>query len=148
MVRRSFRWGLWLGLLVGVAWALRRTLMLRRSAATVEVSRDPWTPIATIDAEPLTVAPPAPPAPKPAAVAVPAAQPPAVATITERAATGARTWVLADDGRCPPGYPLKAKVASRVFRAPGMPGYEQSRPDRCYPTEEAAVADGFTKAKR
>jgi hypothetical protein len=45
MVRWSLRRGLWLGLMVGVGLGLRRALLLRRATESVEVSRDPWTPI-------------------------------------------------------------------------------------------------------
>jgi hypothetical protein len=57
-------------------------------------------------------------------------------------------WVKPDGATCPPGYPVKAKTASRVFRIPGMFSYEDSKPERCYCDEDAAVADGFTRAKR
>ncbi len=65
------------------------------------------------------------------------------------AAEAAPTWVKANgDGQPPASHPVKAKVASRVYRVPGMASYEQTKPDRCYPTPEAAEADGFTRAKR
>jgi hypothetical protein len=49
---------------------------------------------------------------------------------------------------CPDGYPIKAKVASGIYHLPGMVNYARTRPDRCYASEEAAVEDGFVKAKR
>ena len=49
---------------------------------------------------------------------------------------------------CPPGYPVKAKTGSKVFRVPGMFSYAESKPERCYCDEDAAVSDGFTRAKR
>ena len=59
------------------------------------------------------------------------------------------TWVKVNgEGHPPPSHPVKAKVASRVYRVPGMASYDQTKPDRCYPTPEAAEADGFTRAKR
>jgi hypothetical protein len=59
------------------------------------------------------------------------------------------TWVKVNgDGDPPVSHPVKAKVASRVYRVPGMASYDQTKPDRCYPTAEAAEADGFTRAKR
>jgi hypothetical protein len=45
MVRRSFRIGLWIGLLLGVTLALRRTVQLRRSAEHAVPSPEPWPPI-------------------------------------------------------------------------------------------------------
>lgn len=53
MVRRSLRAGLWLGLLAGMVWALRRAMLLRRVSESVEVSNDPWSPITQPVAEPV-----------------------------------------------------------------------------------------------
>jgi hypothetical protein len=65
------------------------------------------------------------------------------------AAEAAPVWIKGNgDGHAPASHPVKAKVASRVYRVPGMASYEQAKPDRCYPTPEAAEADGFTRAKR
>lgn len=58
------------------------------------------------------------------------------------------TWVGPIDGGCPPGYPIKAKLASQIFHQPGGLSYERTRPDRCYPSTDAAEADGFRAAKR
>ncbi len=58
------------------------------------------------------------------------------------------TWVAPIDGGCPPGYPIKAKTGSQIFHQPGGLSYERTRPDRCYPSPEAAEADGFRAAKR
>jgi pyruvate/2-oxoglutarate dehydrogenase complex dihydrolipoamide acyltransferase (E2) component len=58
------------------------------------------------------------------------------------------TWVSPIDGECPPGYPVKAKLGSRIYHRPGGLSYERTRPDRCYPSPEAAEADGFRAAKR
>jgi micrococcal nuclease len=57
-------------------------------------------------------------------------------------------WVEASGTLCPETHPIKAKLSSRIFHLPGMLAYDRTRPDRCYGTEEAADADGFTKAKR
>ena len=37
---------------------------------------------------------------------------------------------------------------SHLYHLPGMFAYDRAKPDRCYAEEAAAVADGFTKAKR
>jgi hypothetical protein len=58
------------------------------------------------------------------------------------------TWVSPIDGGCPPGYPVKAKLGSRIYHRPGGLSYERTRPDRCYPSTDAAEADGFRAAKR
>ena len=45
-------------------------------------------------------------------------------------------------------HPVKVKLASRVYRVPGMPMYDRTVADRCYATVEAAEADGFNRAAR
>ena len=58
-------------------------------------------------------------------------------------------WVEPDaGGACPDGYPVKAKLASGIFHAPGMLAYDRTTPDRCYRDEASAEADGLRKAKR
>jgi hypothetical protein len=58
-------------------------------------------------------------------------------------------WVEANTDRtCPSTHPIKAKAASGIYHLPGMFAYQRTNPDRCYADEAAAVADGFTKAKR
>jgi hypothetical protein len=152
-------------------------LLLRRMATRVDVSRDPWTPLPQPHAEPpgskpaagrtaatepttmraaattaATTAPASPPTAAtvtPATAAAPTAAPAKAARATKAAKSSApRTWVAAEDGACPPGYPIKAKTASHIFRVPGMSGYDSTRPDRCYRSEDEALADGFTRAKR
>jgi hypothetical protein len=81
-----------------------------------------------------TPEPPAPPAPP-----KPAPEPPAEATVA---------WVEPDGTVCPTSHPIKAKASSKVFRKPGTRGYDESKPDRCYASEDAAVRDGFREAKR
>jgi len=57
-------------------------------------------------------------------------------------------WVEPFEGACPPGYPIKGKLASGIYHQPGGAAYERTRPDRCYLDEAAAVADGLRAAKR
>ena len=64
------------------------------------------------------------------------------------AATNTGAWVTPSDDRCPPSHPIKAKSSSRLFHLPGMFAYGNTKPDRCYESEAAAVADGYSKAKR
>ncbi|MFN8025881.1 MAG: hypothetical protein U0W40_05835 [Acidimicrobiia bacterium] len=52
-----------------------------------------------------------------------------------------------DDGSCPDGYPVKAKVASGIFHVEGGRNYARTKPDRCYATAEAAEADGLRQSK-
>jgi hypothetical protein len=118
MVRRAFRFGLVMGIFGGLAWALRRTFDLRHDASESSVSRPRWTPIG-----------------EKAAVPTPAPLP---------------DWLEPNPNgtSCPISHPIKVKLSSGLFHAPGMLAYNRTRPDRCYASESAAIADGFTKAKR
>jgi len=58
------------------------------------------------------------------------------------------TWVEPVEGLCPDGYPVKAKVRSGIYHRPGVTAYGRTTPDRCYPSAEAAEADGLRPAKR
>jgi hypothetical protein len=52
------------------------------------------------------------------------------------------------DGGCPDGYPVKAKLSSKIFHVPDGALYERTAPDRCYASSEAAEADGLRASKR
>jgi hypothetical protein len=130
MVRRAFRFGLVVGIFGGLAWALRRTFDLRNATSDVPVSRQPWTPIHETS-EPVREPATAPPATD---------EPPTPAPLPD--------WVEPSGTSCPVSHPIKAKLASGLFHAPGMLAYNRTRPDRCYIDESAAIADGFTRAKR
>lgn len=89
-------------------------------------------------------APPAAPAPAPVKKAAPRK---AAARKAATASAGA-PWVEPDGKACPPGHPVKAKLASRLYHLPGMLAYDRTVPDRCYADPAGAEADGFTRAKR
>lgn len=80
----------------------------------------------------------------------------AATTVDETAADGTvhaepvgdRTWVPALDDACPDGFPIKAKLSSGIYHAPGQTAYERTSPDRCYPSTAAAEDDGLRAAKR
>ena len=61
---------------------------------------------------------------------------------------GKRLWVPANDGVCPQSHPVKAKLSSKIFHVPGARNYNRTRADRCYPDEQAAIADGLRPALR
>jgi hypothetical protein len=61
---------------------------------------------------------------------------------------GERLWVPASGGVCPPSHPIKAKLSSKIFHAPGSRNYGRTRADRCYPDEQSAAADGLRPALR
>lgn len=61
---------------------------------------------------------------------------------------GAGRWVTpADDGSCPLDHPVKANDTSGIFHVPGGRFYERTKAVRCYPDDEAALADGYRRAK-
>src|SRR5436309_2715506 len=74
MVRRSFRLGLWVGLLFGIGFALYKTMQGRRAAQETvpPPSRDPWPPVSRV--EPTVERPQ--PAPVPESAPPPAPEPP------------------------------------------------------------------------
>jgi hypothetical protein len=76
---------------------------------------------------------------------IPQADEPGMPTIDESATPPA--WVHPVDGQCPDGYPIKARFATGHLHEPGDRGYDKIVPDCCYPTVEAAVADGFTPSR-
>ena len=57
-------------------------------------------------------------------------------------------WVDPEDGACPVSHPVKAKVQSGIFHAPGSAFYDRTRPDRCYRDVAAAEADGLRPPRR
>lgn len=110
---------------------------------------------AAADAGPLPDLVPAPEDPTVAAKATPALVPapkdptvPTAAPTTTRAAPAEQTWAEPVDGECPDGFPVKAKIKSGIFHVPGTPTYERTKPDRCYPSAQAAEADGLRAPKR
>ena len=68
---------------------------------------------------------------------------------TRHTAPQGAPWVEPDeDGGCPPGHPVKAKMSSKIFHLPGQLNYDRTTPDRCYVDAAAAEADGLRAAKR
>jgi hypothetical protein len=113
----------WLGLLAGAGVALSRVVARRQS---LPAGAPAWTPAAA--ARPTV--PPSPRSPRQPAAAAP----------RER-------WVGPVDGQCPNGYPIKANDKSRIFHVPGGRFYDRTVAERCYATEDDAVADGYRPAK-
>ncbi|HEY5700154.1 MAG TPA: hypothetical protein VIT01_21795 [Acidimicrobiales bacterium] len=92
---------------------------------------------------------PAPPS------ASPTAPPTAGETLTAPAATpkpvvpAKEPWAAPTaDGGCPDGYPVKAKLKSKIFHVAGGVLYERTIPDRCYASAQAAEADGLRASLR
>jgi hypothetical protein len=145
-MRRPLRNAFLLGVVLGLLAALLRA----RRGGTGAEAPSPALPRPTP-----ALVPPAPvPAPEPVAEArtgsrpSPERRPNADQFEEPGPADDPAGWVAPVDGGCPEGYPVKAKESSRIFHVPGGLSYARTHPDRCYPTPEAAEADGFRPAKR
>jgi hypothetical protein len=178
VIRRTFRLGLWLGLLVGIGFAVAKLLRPRSSPSTIDLGSPGGSLGPTPEAWPPLQAPAATPAPiqipDPAVEPIQTAEPgflligdePMQIPLGEKrgtlsklpddtapSAAGTKTtlppWVAPDaNGICPSTHPVKAKLASGIFQVEGNAMYVRTHPDRCYQTPEAAVADGLRPAKR
>jgi len=172
---RSFRIGLRLGLLGGVAVVIARTLQSRRAATRPVTARpDDWPPIppapvragadVPLPEEPASPEPARalPPQPEPAPASPPAsartapkapkaakaAKTAKTAKPAKKAAAPAVRWVEPSGSACPETHPVKAKLSSGLFHPPGAFAYNRTTPDRCYESPEAAEADGLTRTRR
>jgi hypothetical protein len=110
------------------------------------------TPPTQSDAAPVASSAPVPPTDTsadsaPVASAVPPTGDAPARDAWTTAAPGDRLWVEPVDGGCPPGYPIKGNDNSGIFHVPGGRFYERTVPERCYATEDDAVADGYRRAK-
>ncbi len=57
------------------------------------------------------------------------------------------SWSAPIDGDCPPGFPVKVKLSSRIYHVEGMMHWGRLHADRCYSSTVAAEADGFRASK-
>lgn len=107
-----------------------------RNAQPTSDDAPAWPPLESVPATPA-----APPASSAASSAA--------SETTSRASAGVPTsWVeAATDGSCPEGFPIKANANSGIFHLPGGRFYDRTKPERCYATAEAALADGYRQAK-
>jgi len=48
---------------------------------------------------------------------------------------------------CPDGYPIKGNASSKIYHIAGQSSYDQTIPEICFATEEAASAAGFRASK-
>ena len=165
MIRRSFRIGLWLGVLTGIGLALAKIFRPKPEppavldAGSTSTGARAWPPLETA-APAAPVAPPAPSAPA-APVTPPAATPSAPAPervdkpVAKKPATPQpapkktlEPWIDPEGNICPESHPVKGKLSSMIFQVPGNFAYGRTNPDRCYESAEAATADGLRPAKR
>src|SRR5215208_3634899 len=62
-------------------------------------------------------------------------------------------WIPVDAVRgagardCPPGFPAKGNLPSRVFHSPGQPDYDRTTPEVCFTNEASARDAGFRHAR-
>ncbi|MEO7555733.1 MAG: hypothetical protein ABIV94_03910 [Acidimicrobiales bacterium] len=167
MIRRSFRIGLWLGVLGGLTYAVRRLLGKKELPTAAGGSGGTSAPWSRLDVDPkgsTTTAAATTPAREPVTVATPApAEAPARAPRTRPLRAGSapspdapakstkqvlESWVDPKGDICPRTHPVKAKLSSKIFQVVGNVAYNRTKPDRCYKDPEAAEADGFRAAKR
>lgn len=141
MIRRLFRVAVKFAMVGGAAAGVAKVLGRRRDAGSGPVgTATPWPPIPEPAGTPTTTA-------TPASEAEGDGTQPAAEPVAE--SNGSRVWAEPeDDGTCPASHPVKAKLGSGVFHLPGMANYDRTKPDRCYPDETAAEADGLRQAKR
>ena len=125
----------------GAAWASWRD---RRGIDPPEPATwpplDPPEPVADGEAAPVVD-------PEPAPVA---ARGPAQVADPEPAEVGEPvTWVAPGaDGSCPLDHPVKVAAGSAVYHVPEGRFHERTAAVRCYPSAEAAEADGYRRSKR
>jgi hypothetical protein len=133
-MRKSVKRAVGAGILGGAAYAAWRAWNARmpeRSRNGVEWSTAPF---------------PFPPEPRPAAPKVAPKAAPRDTTKAKPART--QKWTEPNaDGSCPKTHPIKAKLASGIYHAPGGSNYARTKPDRCYVDEAAAAADGLRPSK-
>src|SRR5918995_1435729 len=62
-------------------------------------------------------------------------------------------WIPVDGVRatggadCPPGFPVKGNLPSRVFHSPGQQDYDRTSPEVCFASETAAIDAGFRHSR-
>ncbi|MGI8664341.1 MAG: hypothetical protein ACR2LQ_14195 [Acidimicrobiales bacterium] len=154
MIRRSFRIGLWLGVLGGLGYAVLRLTQGKKPqpAPPQPGSSQPWQRLEVADKLAPAAAAVAPlVAPQPAAVVDPRPPPPVRKAPAKKAAAPKKAlapWVDPKGDICPKSHPVKAKLSSGIFQVVGNFAYDRTKPDRCYKDEAAALNDGLRAAKR
>ncbi len=146
MIRRLFRLAILAGIAAGVAAAVRALRSDEDPLPAPATPSEPWPPLppepAAAPSPPPRAAPTAPVAP------TPTTQPTTMPEPDGMPIGGASYVEPTADGECPDGYPIKAKLSSKIFHSPGQLNYDRTTPDRCYVDAAAAEADGMRAAKR
>jgi len=172
VIRRSFRIGLWVGLLAGIGLAIAKIFRPKpEPSAVLDLGRPTttgaheWPPLEAAVATPSPVPVPEPDVEpvvatdEPGLVVIgdeplqepaPATQPVAKKPAEKKAAPKKKLdpWVDPDGNICPDTHPVKGKLSSMIYQVPGNFAYDRTNPDRCYQSADAATADGMRPAKR
>jgi hypothetical protein len=166
VIRRSFRIGLWVGLLTGIGLAIAKIFRPKpEPSAVLDLGRPTttgaheWPPLEAAVATPTPVAVPQPDVEpvvatdEPGLVVIgdePLQEPESPAPAAKKAAPKKKLepWVDPDGNICPDTHPVKGKLSSMIFQIPGNFAYDRTNPDRCYQSADAATADGMRPAKR
>ena len=191
VIRRSFRIGLWLGLLAGIGFAIAKLMRPKSSPAVIDLgspgaplapSARAWPPLEAAVPTPAPIQVPEPdvepavpaaepglvtvgdeplqgdelptlvePEPAPAAAPAAAKKAPAKKKAAAKKAPAKKTlppWVDPEGNIGPKTHPIKGKLSSMIFQAPGNFAYDRTNPDRCYESAAAAEKDGLRPAKR
>ena len=48
---------------------------------------------------------------------------------------------------CPPDYPIKGNLPSRIYHLPDQPTYERTIPEICFGSEQTAMLAGFRPSR-
>ena len=143
LARRLF----WIALLSGAGYAVY-TAWQRRSEPMPDGPAE-WPPFDDTPADDISTAAAAV-APLPDLGDTPETAPlPDVSHIAESTTPNvvATPWVEPTDGQCPIDHPIKGNSNSGIYHVPGGRFYDRTVPERCYATEDDAVADGYRRAK-
>jgi hypothetical protein len=158
---RAVRILLVLGILAAVAWVLRA--MRGGPAPALDKAPEPskpWPPLALRPEEQAVAADGSSPIPEdtswrsqvgealPHLIEAPAELRPEPPDGPTGLPVDGPVWVEPVEGLCPTTHPVKAKLGSGIYHAPGGLNYDRTRPDRCYVSVEAAELDGLRKPKR
>lgn len=153
MIRRLFRLTVLAAIVAGIVAAVRSLTSSKDPLPTPAATpSEPWPPLSSEPAlvpEPVEPVVPEPVVTAPVVTEPVVTEPVVTAPEPDGVPVSGAAFVEPDaDGECPDGYPIKAKMSSKIFHAPGQLNYDRTTPDRCYRDASGATADGLRAAKR
>lgn len=131
--RKTARRVIGVGVVAAAGYAVWRAFEARKVATGVSWQPQPF---------------PYPPRPIEHETAPAGTEPASAEPASAEQAPAEQPWVEPDGAACPTTHPVKAKLSSGIFHLPGGASYARTKPDRCYVTGDAAVADGLRAAAR